>query len=174
MKLTNNYPYLSLQTISYINSLIDRREDFDETRFIDWLRVNNIKYKNYPDGYVRSCFEKELNNEKFDKVGQHLSLNQAFQYKLGIQLTNDELLLLDYINCYMLEQDILSLKQLRTLNHNLLEYMSKLPKEKQSASHYITLFQKSRLLKGIDINFDAIIKEHQIEMNELLDNLAQL
>ena len=156
MELKQEYTYLSDIVIGIINGLIKDLTDFDEDKFFNWLIEKKIETKTNPSAYVRSCFKKELESGRFKVDEKELSDTENIclsmqpfyntMHDIGIKELGDSTFFAEEANLYILKHKILSIDELRELNHKIVLYMKEM--KNPQAEDYGKCLRKSKALKG--------------------------
>ncbi len=178
MELKQEYTYLSKTVVDIINRLIKDLTDFDEDKSLNWLIEKNIESKNNPSAYVRSCFKKELESGRFKTDEEELSDTESIclsmqplynvMHDIGIKELGDSTFFAEEANLYILKHKILSIDELRELNHKIVLYMKEM--KNPQAEDYCKCLRKSKALKGkVDWEeIDRLADKDKKEFEELM------
>jgi len=175
--LNNHYPYLDTILINFINHHIDKRQNFSEDLFQNWINENHIQERNNPSSYIQRCFLKELSKGTFDKepeLVQETPVTKActvpmfcYMREIGIKVTQESTSDIDVVMNYILRNKILTVNELIELNTNIIKHL----KENSVRSDgFIPLMKQSKTLAG-KINWkdvDAQIEDARKKWAEIL------
>lgn len=176
-RLVNIPTYINEYVINYITEQVKLKseEEFDEEMFVEWLKVNDIEHKNNPNGYIKSCFKKELDRGTFRgrAIVKYVPNTQVLINEMrdrGICVLADDSVWLGVIWGHLINFQSLSMSQCRSLNQKILNYMG----DSKSFSDYKKLLKNSQALKPLNINWEALeaVVEFEItKWNKTLDEL---
>ena len=155
MKLVNVPSYIAVDVVNYIER-VTTDDNFSEEVFNDWLFIKDVEHKNNPNAYIKSCFQKELDNGTFQpraKV-EYLPKTQVLINEMrdrGIAVLADDSVWLSVVWEHLVNFKEINLRELQVLNHKILEFM-----KTKEFSEYKELLMNSNTLKKYHINWKLI------------------
>ena len=141
------------------------RERIDISKFKAWLdkASYSIQSKENRQAYFNKAFLNELEKGTFKLEIPSVSYNsliQALRDK-GVTVLSDDTCYLEIMWNWMFAHG-LDLKASQDLNHKIVDYM----KEGQTFADYLELVKKSKLIRAMTVDWDAIQTEYQKALDE--------
>ena len=151
MKLTINLKDYNLteRAREYIEQIIKDDEDFNETRFENWLKERNVAFKDNPTAYVIKCFKPVYEKGCFSRI-EYIPATQTLFNEFrsqGIVINYGEDMYIDIMLTHLRKKEIVNDKELIEMCDKAIKYIKE-KNEKPNTKHFIDVFKNSKKLKG--------------------------
>lgn len=157
---------------------IAKRPLFMPEKFKQWFIDRNVIYRNNPLAFLSKCGIEDIDRGVFDKPqisGTNLTPLCNAMRERGIAV-GDETILIDIVETYIINNDLMSEDELCNWNHTAVEYISKL--KNPSTKDFALLFERSKSMKALKLPLEDMKKEasrigkHYNDMLAELDNMS--
>lgn len=145
---------------------IAKRPLFVPEKFKDWFIDRNVIYRNNPLAFLSKCGIADIDNGVFDKPqvnGINVTPMCNAMRERGVAV-GDETILIDVVETYILNNDLMTEKELTEWNHVAIDYIAKL--KNPSTKDFVVLFEKSKKMKSLNLPLEDLKREAEKSSKE--------
>lgn len=138
---------------------IAKRPLFVPEKFKQWFIDRNVIYRNNPLAFLSKCGIEDIDKGVFDKPqisGTNLTPLCNAMRERGIAV-GGETILIDIVETYIINNDLMTEEELSQWNHTAVEYISKL--KNPSTKDFVSLFEKSKKMKSLELPLSTLKRE---------------
>ena len=157
-----------------LRSHIAQRPLFVPEKFKQWFIDRNVIYRNNPLAFLSKCGISDIDKGEFDKP-QVTSINLvpmcSAMRERGIAV-GAETLLIELVELYILNNDLMSEEELTAWNHEAIEYVAKL--KNPSTKLFVLLYEKSKKMKSLKLPLSELKREAEKSSSKWDEMLKEL
>ena len=157
-----------------LSAHIAQRPLFVPEKFKQWFIDRNVIFRNNPLAFLSKCGIADIDRGEFDKKqisGINIEPMCSAMRERGIAVGN-ETILIDIVETYIINNDLMSEDELTNWNHVAIEYVSKL--KNPSTKDFVLLFEKSKKMKSLNLPLNDLKREAEKSSKEWADTLKAI
>ena len=157
-----------------LSAHIAQRPLFVPEKFKQWFIDRNVIFRNNPLAFLSKCGIADIDRGEFDKkqiAGINIEPMCSAMRERGIAV-GSETILIDIVETYIINNDLMSEDELTNWNHVAIEYVSKL--KNPSTKDFVLLFEKSKKMKSLNLPLNDLKREAEKSSKEWADTLKAI
>lgn len=157
-----------------LSAHIAQRPLFVPEKFKQWFIDRNVIFRNNPLAFLSKCGIADIDRGEFDKkqiAGINIEPMCSAMRERDIAV-GSETILIDIVETYIINNDLMSEDELTNWNHVAIEYVSKL--KNPSTKDFVLLFEKSKKMKSLNLPLNDLKREAEKSSKEWADTLKAI
>lgn len=157
-----------------LSAHIAQRPLFVPEKFKQWFIDRNVIFRNNPLAFLSKCGIADIDRGEFDKkqiAGINIEPMCSAMRERGTAV-GSETILIDIVETYIINNDLMSEDELTNWNHVAIEYVSKL--KNPSTKDFVLLFEKSKKMKSLNLPLNDLKREAEKSSKEWADTLKAI